>query len=202
MIIPEYGRHIQKLIDHATQLEKKEDRNEMALAIIDVMGQLNPHLKNVQDFRHKLWDHLFIMSDFKLDVDSPYPRPEPEHFQSKPRKMPYPDNNIRYKHYGRGVEKLVSVILDMEEGEEKSALVQSTANLMKKHYLSWSRNSVDDKQIIMDLKKVSRGKLELQEEEIELTATKDIVNRNIHSGNSKKKKPNNKRKRKSYKKRK
>ena len=201
MIIPEYGRHIQKLIDHAMQLEKKEDRNEMALAIIDVMGQLNPHLKNIQDFRHKLWDHLFIMSNFNLDVDSPYPKPEPEHFQSKPRKMAYPENNIRYKHYGRGVEKLVSAILEMEEGEEKSALIQSTANLMKKHYLSWSRNSVDDKQIIMDLKKVSRGKLELKEEEIELTATKDIVSRNINSGNSKKK-PNNKRKRKSYKKRK
>lgn len=202
MIIPEYGRHIQKLIDHATQLEKKEDRNEMALAIIDVMGQLNPHLKNIQDFRHKLWDHLFIMSNFNLDVDSPYPKPEPEHFQSKPRKMAYPENNIRYKHYGRGVEKLVASILEMEEGEEKSALIQSTANLMKKHYLSWSRNSVDDKQIIMDLKKVSRGKLELKEEEIQLTATKDIVSRNINSGNSKKKKPNNKRKRKSYKKRK
>jgi hypothetical protein len=203
MIIPEYGRHIQKLVDHAVKIEDKEKRNEMALAIIEVMGQLNPHLKNIADFTHKLWDHLFIMSDFKLDVDSPYPKPEPEHFQSKPRKMPYPENNIRYKHYGRGVEKLVTAILEMEEGEEKEALITTTANLMKKHYLTWSRNSVDDKQIILDLKKVSRGKLQLKEE-IALTATKDIVSRNINgNGNGKKKKKtSNKRKRKTYKKRK
>ncbi|MEQ8909296.1 MAG: DUF4290 domain-containing protein [Vicingaceae bacterium] len=206
MIIPEYGRHIQKLIDHATKLESKEKRNEMALAIIDVMGQLNPHLRNIQDFKHKLWDHLFIMSDFKLDVDSPYPTPEPEHFQSKPRKMPYPDNNIRYKHYGRGVEKLVQSALDMEEGEERDALIQSTANLMKKHYLTWSRNSVDDKQIMLDLKKVSRGNLEVEEDKIELTATKDIVSRKVNGNSSggghNKKKKHGKRKRKPFKKRK
>lgn len=204
MIIPEYGRHIQKLIDHATKLEDREKRNEMALAIIDVMGQLNPHLRNIQDFKHKLWDHLFIMSDFKLDVDSPYPKPEAEHFQSKPRKMAYPENNIRFKHYGRGVEKLIQTILEMEEGEERNALIESTANLMKKHYLTWSRNAVDDKQIMVDLKRISRGKLEVKEEEIELTATKDIVSRNINGNGSShnKKKKHNKRKRKTFKKRK
>lgn len=205
MIIPEYGRHIQKLIDHATKIEDRDKRNEMALAIIDVMGQLNPHLRNVQDFKHKLWDHLFIMSEFKLDVDSPYPKPAEDHFQSKPNKMAYPENNIRYKHYGRGVEKLVTAIMEMEDGEEKTVLVERTANLMKKHYLTWSRSSVDDKQILVDLKKVSRGKLNVSDS-IELTATKDIISRNINNANSsthgKKKKPMNKRKRKTFKKRK
>src|SRR5690554_4576603 len=131
MIIPEYGRHIQDLVNYATQIEDREERNEMVRAIIDVMGQLNPHLRDVSDFTHKLWDHVHIMSNFKLDVDSPYPKPAPEHFQSKPRKMPYPEDNIRFKHYGKGVEKLVDKAIEMEDGEEKEALVLSIANLMR-----------------------------------------------------------------------
>jgi len=123
MIIPEYGRHIQDLIDHATKLEDRKERNEMVLAIVDVMGQLNPHLRDVADFTHKLWDHVLIMSDFKLDVDSPYPKPEREHFASKPRKMPYPDDQIRFKHYGKGTEKLIEKAVDMEAGEEKDAFL-------------------------------------------------------------------------------
>lgn len=190
MIIPEYGRHIQKLIDHAVNLETKEKRNEMALAIIDVMGQLNPHLRDVQDFKHKLWDHIFIMSDFKLDVDSPYPKPEPEHFTEKPNKMPYPQNNTRFKHYGKGVENLVNAAIAMEEGEEKEALILSIANLMKKHYITWGRSSVNDDQIILDLKKIAKGKLSVSDE-IQLIPTKEIATRNTGSMQ----KTNNKKKR-------
>ena len=164
MIIPEYGRHIQKLIDHAVQLENRDERNEMTAAIIDVMGQLNPHLRDIADFNHKLWDHIQIMSDFKLDVDAPYPIPKKEELQTKPNKMEYPKNNIRFKHYGRGVELLVKEAIEMKEGEEKEALILSIANLMKKHYLTWSRSSVDDEQIVLDLKKISRGKLEVSNE--------------------------------------
>lgn len=195
MIIPEYGRHIQKLIDHCTKLEKKEERNEMAQAIIEVMGQLNPHLRDVEDFKHKLWDHLYIMSDFKLDVDSPFPVPKEEHFQSKPNKMPYPDEKIRFKHYGSGVEKLIEAAVEMEAGEEKDALLLSIGNLMKKHYLSWSRNSCDDKQIISDIKRISRGKIELPED-FELIDIKEISNRKSGNNNTKGRK---KGKRKSYK---
>jgi hypothetical protein len=178
MIIPEYGRHIQQLIDHAIELEGKEERNKMVLAIVDVMGQLNPHLRDVPDFTHKLWDHVHIMSEFKLkDVESPYPTPSPEQFMEKPNRMIYPDRNIRFKHYGLGAEKLIDTAVEMEEGEEKDALIESIANLMKKHYLTWGRSSVDDAQIISDIKRISRGKLEVKEG-LELMATKDISPRN------------------------
>ncbi len=173
MIIPEYGRHIQKLIDHAIQLEKKEERNEMALAIIDVMGQLNPHLRDVDDFKHKLWDHIFIMSNFKLDVESPYPIPSKEQFEERPNKMPYPANDARFKHYGKGVEELIGKAIEFEDGEEKEALILAIGNLMKRHYLTWGRSSVNDGQIIADLKKISRGKLEVSEN-LELIDSKEI----------------------------
>ena len=199
MIIPEYGRHIQDLIDHATKLEDRKERNEMVLAIVDVMGQLNPHLRDVADFTHKLWDHVLIMSDFKLDVDSPYPKPEREHFSSKPRKMPYPEDQIRFKHYGKGTEKLIEKAVEMQAGEEKEALIESIANLMKKHYLSWSRNSVDDKQILSDIKRISRGKLEVPED-IELMDTKEIAPRNTNtSAKSNNKKGGRKKGKRSYK---
>lgn len=193
MIIPEYGRHIQKLIDHATKLDDEKERNEMANAIIEVMGQLNPHLRDVEDFKHKLWDHLYIMSDFKLKVDSPFPEPQAEHFQSKPNKMPYPNQNIRFKHYGSGVEKLIETAVEMKDGEEKDALLLSIGNLMKKHYVAWSNNSCDDKQIISDIKRISRGKIELPDD-FELIDVKEISNRGNHKGKGRKKG-----KRKSYK---
>lgn len=199
MIIPEYGRHIQKLIDHAVNLEDKEKRNEMAFAIIDVMGQLNPHLRDVEDFKHKLWDHIFIMSDFKLDVDSPYPKPEPEHFTEKPNKMAYPQNNTRFKHYGKGVENLVNAAVEMDEGEEKEALIESIANLMKKHYVTWGRSSVNDDQIILDLKKFAKGKLDVKED-LELISTKEIAPRNTSSSHKQNKGKSRNRKSKSRKK--
>tara|TARA_R110002072_G_scaffold45344_3_gene126234 strand:- start:1077 stop:1712 length:636 start_codon:yes stop_codon:yes gene_type:complete len=180
MIIPEYGRHIQKLINHAVEIEDDKERNEMVLAIVDVMGQLNPHLRDVADFTHKLWDHVYIMSDFKLKVDGPYPVPLKEQFEEKPRKMPYPDKNIRFKHYGRGVEKLIDKAIEMAEGEEKNALIESIANLMKKHYLNWSRNAVTDQQIFSDIKRISRGKIEVSED-IELIDSKEILSRNLVS---------------------
>lgn len=199
MIIPEYGRHIQQLIDHAIELEDKEERNKMVLAIVDVMGQLNPHLRDVPDFTHKLWDHAHIMSNFKLDVDSPYPTPTPEQFMEKPNRMEYPDGKIRFKHYGLGSQKLIETAIDMEEGEEKDALIESIANLMKKHYLTWGRSSVDDVQIISDIKRISRGKLEVKED-LELIATKDISPRNTAtSSNNTKGRKKQSPKRKSYK---
>ncbi|KAA3647613.1 MAG: DUF4290 domain-containing protein [Bacteroidetes bacterium] len=199
MIIPEYGRHIQSLIDHAVKLEDKDKRNEMALAIIDVMGQLNPHLRDVQDFKHKLWDHIFIMSDFKLEVDSPYPVPTPEHFTEKPNKMSYPQNNTRFKHYGKGVENLVKAAIAMEEGEEKDELINSIANLMKKHYITWGRSSVNDDQIISDLIKIAKGKLKVPTS-IELIPTKEIATRNTTTTTAQKTNKKKNRKSKSRKK--
>lgn len=197
MIIPEYGRHIHDLVEHATKIEDKTERTRMVEAIIEVMGQMNPHLRDVADYNHKLWDHIFIISDFKLNIDSPYPQPQPLHLKTKPKKMAYPENNIRYKHYGRGVELLVKKAVELEEGDEKNALIESIANLMKKHYLSWSRNTVDDKIIWHDLKKISRGKLEINEEK-ELLSMKDINIRTINSSS----KGVRKKKRKVYRKKK
>lgn len=161
MIIPEYGRHIHKMIDHAVTIEDKEERNKIAGAIITVMGQLNPHLRDVTDFKHKLWDHLFIMSDFKLDVDSPYPLPTRETFQTKPDRVPYPGKKIRFKHYGRTAQDLIEKAKEYEDGEEKDVLVEQIANLMKRSYLNWNRDSVDDEVILKQLNELSEGKLKL-----------------------------------------
>lgn len=194
LIIAEYGRHIQKLVDHAVSLEDKDERSKMVSAIIDVMGQLNPHLRDIPDFAHKLWDHIYMISDFKLEADSPYPVPEKESMVKKPSKMAYPNSGIRFKHYGKTVELLVEKAIEMEDGEEKTALIEAIANLMKKHYLSWNRNSVEDENIMEDLKKISRGNLTIPSG-INLTSASEIATRDI-SNSASKSTLNKKRKRK------
>lgn len=174
MVIPEYGRNIQKMVDHAVKTESKDERNKIANAIISVMGQLNPQLRDVGDFKHKLWDHLFIISDFKLDVDSPYPIPDKEVIFEKPQKMDYPQKKIRYKHYGKSIEDLIAQAIKYEDGEEKKALVEMIANLMKKSYLTFNRESVDDELILADLEGLSDGQLKL-EEPYTLCKTSDIL---------------------------
>ena len=174
LIIPEYGRHIQKMIDHAVGIEDDEERQKVAVAVINVMGTLNPHLRDVPDFAHKLWDHLFIMSDFRLKVTSPYPLPLVEELVEKPKHMDYPQSNIRFKHYGRGVEDLIAAAIEKEDGDEKNALTLSIANLMKMFYLSWNRDSVEDKLILNDLNRLSKGNLSL-EEGTELESTQSII---------------------------
>ncbi len=191
MIIPEYGRNIQKMIDFAITLADKEERNKVARAIIDVMGQLNPHLRDVTDFKHKLWDHLFIISDFKLDVDSPYPKPTPETFQTKPELLSYPSNDIRYKHYGKTVENLIAKAKEYPEGDERNELISQIANLMKRSYLNWNRDSVNDEVIINQLTELSKGALKADASILRSTQT--FVPRNNgqhqhqHQGGGKKK---------------
>jgi len=177
MIIPEYGRNIQKMIDFAITVADKEERNKVARAIIDVMGQLNPHLRDVTDFKHKLWDHLFIISEFKLDVDSPYPRPTPETFQTKPELLKYPSNDIRYKHYGKTVERIIEKAKEYPEGDERNALVEQIANLMKRSYLNWNRDSVNDEVILKQLSELSKGQLKLADNS-SLRSTQAFVPRN------------------------
>ena len=161
MIIPEYGRNIQKMIDFAISVENRDERNRVAQAIINVMGQLNPHLRDVTDFKHKLWDHIFIISDFKLDVDSPYPKPTRDTFQTKPDRVLYPSNDIRFKHYGKTVERIIAKAKEYAEGDEKNALVEQIANLMKRSYLTWNRDSVNDEVILKQLNELSKGELKL-----------------------------------------
>ena len=176
MIIPEYGRNIQKMIAHAVGVKNQAERNKVAQAIIQVMGQLNPHLRDVTDFKHKLWDHLFIISDFKLDVDSPYPKPTAETFQTKPEKLKYPSNDIRYKHYGKTIERIIEKATAYKEGDEKNALIESIANLLKRSYLNWNRDSVNDEVILAHLKELSKGKLK-PGADFRLSATNDILAR-------------------------
>ncbi len=194
MIIPEYGRNIQKMIDFAITVADKEERNKVARAIIDVMGQLNPHLRDVTDFKHKLWDHLFIISEFKLDVDSPYPRPTPETFQTKPELLKYPSNDIRYKHYGKTVERIIEKAKEYPEGDERNALVEQIANLMKRSYLNWNRDSVNDEVILKQLNELSKGQLKLADNS-SLRSTQAFVPRNTNqqqrAGGDKKRVHNN-----------
>ena len=159
MKISEYGRNIQKMIEHATKIEDKEERNKAARSIVKVMGQLNPHLRDVTDFNHKLWDHLFIMSNFELDVDSPYPKPEPDTFTAKPQKVSYPSNEIKYRHFGKSIEKMIDEAKKMEDGPKKDHLVGVIANFMKMSYLNYNRDSVSDELILEFLDELSDGKL-------------------------------------------
>ncbi|MGQ0827205.1 MAG: DUF4290 domain-containing protein [Bacteroidota bacterium] len=181
LIIPEYGRNIQKMIDFAVTVKNREERNKVARAIIDVMGQLNPHLRDVTDFKHKLWDHIFIISDFKLDVDSPYPKPTRESFQTKPERVAYPSNAIKYKHYGRTVERIIEKAKEYKEGDEKNALVEQIANLMKRSYLTWNRDSVNDEVILKQLQELSKGQLHLADPSA-LRSTQTFVPRTNNNG--------------------
>ena len=164
LIIPEYGRHIQKLIDYAISLEDREERNKIAKAIVNVMGQLNPHLRDITDFKHKLWDHLFIISDFKLDVDSPYEKPTALTYRVKPHRVAYPSHDIRFKHYGTIIEQMIAEIGEMEEGPAKEQIVLNLANFMKMLYVNWNKDSVTYEVIFGHLKLLSKGKLAVKEE--------------------------------------
>ncbi|MCB0401858.1 MAG: DUF4290 domain-containing protein [Flavobacteriales bacterium] len=174
MVIPEYGRNIQKMIEHAMKLEDRDERNRMAKAIISVMGQLNPHLRDVTDFSHKLWDHLFIMSDFKLDVDSPYPIPDKESIMEKPKKMAYPLTENQFKHYGKSIRVLIEAAAEYPEGDEKTALIETILNLMKKTYLTFNQDSVEDKQIITDFNILAKGKVTIPEN-LSMISTNDVL---------------------------
>ncbi len=151
LALPEYGRNIQTMVDYLLTIEDREKRTEQAHVVIEVMGNLNPQLRDLPDFRHKLWDHLAIMADFKLDIDSPYPLPERSKFQSLPDKIPYSSGKIKARHYGKTVEKMVEKIKEIEDPDERRAMIALTANHMKKSYLTWNRDSVEDAQIINDI---------------------------------------------------
>jgi len=178
LIIPEYGRHLQKLIDQATVIESKEERNKAAKYIIQVMGSLNPHLRDVPDFQHKLRDQIFIMSDFKLDVDSPYPIPTRDVINLKPDRLEYPQKNPKYRFYGNNIKYMIDVANSWEDGEMKNALVKVIANHMKKSYLSWNKDTVTDVVIFEHLYELSKGKLNLLQSTEELLNTNDLMRTN------------------------
>ncbi|NLI86860.1 MAG: DUF4290 domain-containing protein [Bacteroidales bacterium] len=159
LALPEYGRHIQQMVDYIASVEDRDERNRLAKSLVAIMGNLNPHLRDINDFKHKLWDHLFIMSDFKLDIDSPYPIPSMEQYNEKPRRVPYPGNPIKFKHYGRIIEMMIEKAVAMEEGPEKDSLKQLIANQMKKANITWNKESVSDDDIFRDMQTLSNGML-------------------------------------------
>jgi len=163
LIIPEYGRNVQKMVHSIIEIEDREKRNHQAKAIIEVMGNLNPHLRDVPDFKHKLWDHLFIMSDFTLDVDSPYGKPSKESFDEKPEKVPYSDNNIKLRYYGKILPQIIDRAIELEDGEHKDIMVFCIANHMKKSYLTWNKSTVEDEAILKHLDQLSAGKLKMKD---------------------------------------
>lgn len=175
LIIPEYGRHIQKMVDHAVTIEDREQRNKIAKSIIAVMGNLNPHLRDVPDFQPMLWDQLFIISDFKLDVDSPFPVPTKEELMERPEPLGYPQNFPKYRFYGNNIKRMIDVANEWEEGEKKEALVMTIANHMKKSYLNWNKDTVEDDVIFGHLFELSEGKINLKESDEDLSNASDLM---------------------------
>ena len=160
LIMREYGRHIQKMVDHILTIEDRERRQANAQAVIELMGFLNPHLRNVEDFRHKLWDHLFLISDFKLDVDSPYPIPTAETLRAKPEPLPYPKGNPKYSHLGVNIETIINKALREENPEKKAGFANAIAYYMKLTYNNWHRENVHDEAIRQELDSITDGQLE------------------------------------------
>lgn len=159
--MPEYGRIIQNLVEHCKKLPIKEDRNTMANAIINFMGQRNPQLRDEEDYKHKLWEHLNILSDFQLDVDSPYRLKTAKELAEKPAKMAYPNLKGDYKFYGKSILQLIELAIQQEDGEEKAALIEVIANNMKKTYTIYNKENVKDEVIFRHLKELSQNRLDL-----------------------------------------
>ncbi|MFY0604481.1 MAG: DUF4290 domain-containing protein [Flavobacteriaceae bacterium] len=182
LIIPEYGRHIQKLVDHCITLETQEERNTMAKAIVDVMGNLQPHLRDVPDFKHKLWDQLFIMSDFKLEVDAPYEKPSKEELQEKPEKLAYPKSASKYRFYGNNIQTMIDTALSWEDGDMKEALVFTIANHMKKCFLNWNKDTVEDDVIFNHLYELSKGRIDIRNTDEVLAESKSLLRKRTTQG--------------------
>ena len=175
LTLPEYGRNIQNMVDHCVTIENRDERNRCANTIISIMGNMFPHLRDVNDFKHILWDHLAIMSNFGLDVDYPYEVIKKENLYQRPPELTYNDNNISYRHYGRTLEQLISRAATFEEGEEKDALILLIANQMKKSFVIWNKDSVDDRKILKDLAELSGGKIIRNEESFKLADVAELV---------------------------
>jgi hypothetical protein len=175
LIIPEYGRHIHKMIELVKEETNIDERNKKAKAIIGVMGNLNPHLRDVPDFQHKLWDQFFIMANFDIEVDSPFDKPQKELLDMKPEKLAYPQNFPKYRFYGNNIKRMIDVAVDWEEGELKDVLVFTIANHMKKNFLSWNKDTVEDVLILAHLEELSGGKLKVAADQLPLRDSAELI---------------------------
>lgn len=200
LLIPEYGRNLQKMVEYTMNIKDRVERNNTAYAIVDIMASISNTPKNSEEERQKLWDQLYALSDYKIDIDGEFPATDPTVKAKKPEKLKYPDRKIKYKHYGKSIEKLIQAAIDKEEGEEKTALVETIANMMKKYYLSWNRDTVKNEMLREQLIELSDGKLKLSDD-FQFEKTSDILqvmgtNRSKSNNNQKKKKRHHKRRHK------
>lgn len=163
LYIPEYGRNVQKMVEYLKTIEDREKRNEQARAVIKVMEIINPAVKLQDDFEHKLWDHLHIISGFSLDVDSPYPVPAPESLNEKPLMVPIEKRPIKATHYGRNIESIIELIASTEDGDMKTEMIRTLALYMRQQYLIWNKDSVSDQTIFQDIERLSDNRIKVPE---------------------------------------
>ncbi|MCH1608157.1 MAG: DUF4290 domain-containing protein [Flavobacteriaceae bacterium] len=186
LIIPEYGRHVQIMINQIMETKEREERNKMASAVIGIMGNMNPHLRDVPDFQHKLWDQLFIMSNFGLDVDCPFEKPLKEVLEQKPERLSYPQKTPKYRFYGNNIKSMITVAMGWEDGDLKNALILNIANHMKKCFLNWNKDTVQDEVILNHLLELSDQKLRVKEEDLPLTDAEEFLKFKSKNGNGSK----------------
>jgi hypothetical protein len=166
LILKEYGRNVQMLVNYLSTIQDKEERNQSAKALVDLMKQINPSIKEGSEDNQKLWDDLIIMSDFRIDIDSPFPAPKKELLYKKPEKLGYKDKNIIYKHYGLNIQLLVDKAAKMEDPEEQEAAVVYIGRLMKSFSSFWNKENLDDATIVKNIRELSRGQLEIDLEKV------------------------------------
>lgn len=184
LALPEYGRNVQNMVDYCLTLKDREERKSCANAIINIMGNLFPHLRDVNDFKHILWDHLAIMADFQLDIDYPYEIIKKEDLYSKPGKIEYSRPTMKYMHYGKTLEKMIKIALEMEDPKEKESFTWLVLTHMKKSYIQWNKE-VDDQKIFNDLYDLSNQALDFRGSNIKLPDMKELNQRNNNNNNSK-----------------
>jgi hypothetical protein len=190
LAMPEYGRNVQKMILYAISIEDREHRLKVANVIVNIMAQMHPKLKETADYKQKLWDHLYIISDWQLDVDGPYPPPSRDVLESRPKSVPYSDGRIKYRPYGKNIEAVIQKAIEYDEGPEKEAFMKAIANHLKKSYLNWNRDSVNDDLIFEHFADLSGGKLNI-EGDFKLNETSDILARGKKKKFSGKQRDNN-----------
>ena len=164
LIMPEYGRHVHQMVQRAVQIQDREQRNHAAYTIIGVMGSLMPHLRDVPDFKHKLWNHLLFISDFQLDIDAPYPPPARNEMIDCPYMVSYPQSHVRQRHYGKILVNMIREAGKLEDCPQRDALILLLAMQMKKSYTTWNRSELNKEQIIQDIWDISDGKIKLDPE--------------------------------------
>ena len=190
LYIPEYGRNVQKMVDYLKTIEDRQKRNEQARAIIKVMEIINPAVHHQEDYEHKLWDHLHIISGFDLDVDSPYPAPAPESLNQQPMPVPINKTPLKATHYGRNIENMIELVAEKEDGEEKNAMIRTLAVYMRQQYLIWNKDTVSDETILQDIEKLSDYRIRIPEGMQLLKGSSDQNGYNRHGNNQNKNKSN------------